>query len=564
MYISVTITRDENAEYFGVSPGDTVQVGLEDYVAAVTASELASGGTEGCRAQAVAARTFAVSCGVLDGKAISDSSKTAQAYRAKRNDPAKYPTAVQAAKDTAGLILAYNGKAIPAVYSASNGGRTVSSKERWGSDRPYLPAQDDPWDAAAGTGKTGHGVGMSQRGARYAASIGKTYQEILGFYYPGTTLSKLNDETKGADRMIRAADFVEQVQIPLREGWGYIYGTHGVLWTKEKQAAATREQTVQYGAQWIGHMVTDCSGLVYWACLELGEKVVHHATYLYTDWSRPKGRLVSIMTNEAGETKGRDDGQPIKPGTLVFIKGTQEKIHHVGVYIGNDTVVEAKGTKSGVVTSRLSHWEYWGELKVLDYTGAEAPESEEKPMSKTTRAVVTNPHTKLNVRSAPNKKASKVCQVLKGTIVDVLDMSNEEWWLISYNGKTGYAASEFLTLKGSDEVMIKPQAEPENYPMPDIPGWDIDEPETPPAEDHEIEEQETEESVEEQAAPDPMDVLAALKSAHADLEILLRLTDDAQKAQSLEQLIEILNAMDIVLPQIDASRKAMWNLITVG
>ena len=222
MLIPVKITRDENAEYFGVSPGDTVQVEFEDYVAAVTASELASGGTEGCRAQAVAARTFAVNCGVLDGKAISDSSATAQAYRAKRNDPAKYPTAVQAAKDTAGLILVYNGRAIPAVYSASNGGRTVSSKERWGSDRPYLPAQDDPWDAAAGTGKTGHGVGMSQRGARYAASIGKTYQEILGFYYPGTALSKLNDETKGGGRMIRAADFVEKVQIPLHEGWGYI------------------------------------------------------------------------------------------------------------------------------------------------------------------------------------------------------------------------------------------------------------------------------------------------------------------------------------------------------
>jgi hypothetical protein len=29
---------------------------------------------------------------------------------------------------------------------------------------------------------------MSQAGAKYAASIGKTYIEILNFYYPGTDI----------------------------------------------------------------------------------------------------------------------------------------------------------------------------------------------------------------------------------------------------------------------------------------------------------------------------------------------------------------------------------------
>lgn len=75
-------------------------------------------------------------------------------------------------------------------YSASNGGRTTSSEERWGGYRPYLIAQNDPWDyAATGGKKTGHGVGMSQAGASYAAgALGKDYREILAFYYPGTAL----------------------------------------------------------------------------------------------------------------------------------------------------------------------------------------------------------------------------------------------------------------------------------------------------------------------------------------------------------------------------------------
>ena len=55
----------------------------------------------------------------------------------------------------------YGGKPISAVFSASNGGYTVSSKERWGGERAYLIAPSDIWDASAGTGRTGHGVGMS-------------------------------------------------------------------------------------------------------------------------------------------------------------------------------------------------------------------------------------------------------------------------------------------------------------------------------------------------------------------------------------------------------------------
>ena len=34
----------------------------------------------------------------------------------------------------------------------------------------------------------GHGVGLSQYGANALALTGKSYQEILSLYYPGTTL----------------------------------------------------------------------------------------------------------------------------------------------------------------------------------------------------------------------------------------------------------------------------------------------------------------------------------------------------------------------------------------
>lgn len=49
------------------------------------------------------------------------------------------------------------------------------------------------------------------------------------------------------------------------------------------------------------------------------------------------------------------------PGQCVF-KGTDSKKSHIGVYVGNDTVIEAKGHKYGVVCSNITdNWKYWGQ-----------------------------------------------------------------------------------------------------------------------------------------------------------------------------------------------------------
>lgn len=252
--------------------------------------------------------------------------------------------------------------------------------------------------------------------------------------------------------MVTAKAFIEQVLIPLQQGWGYIYGTWGTLWTKEKQAASTREMTVKYGSRWIGDMVTDCSGLLRWALHQLGEDIVHHARYQYTDYCDKKGRLVH----------GRmEDGMPILPGTAVFLKGSKPHIHHVGVYIGDNVCEEAKGTVYGVVTSKLDHWDYWGELKMVDYTDAAALEGgdpgrfvpqdpEEAEAGTIIKAVVNNPQTWLNVRSAPSSEAQIVMKIRKGSVVDALDAGEPEWWKIRYDGKTGWAFAKYLDPIGEE------------------------------------------------------------------------------------------------------------------
>ena len=188
MKIRVKITTNENMKYFDC-PKDTIkEIEFEEYVGIVVASEIGNAPEEALKAQAIAARTYACTKGVLDGKIISDNASKAQAFRAPR---IVYKNCQNAAKATENQVLMYGGKYASTYYCHSNGGRTYSSEEVWGGKRNYLIARKDPWTTEK---KNGHGVGMSQVGAIAAAKQGVSFREILSFYYPKTTLQELKIE----------------------------------------------------------------------------------------------------------------------------------------------------------------------------------------------------------------------------------------------------------------------------------------------------------------------------------------------------------------------------------
>lgn len=185
--------------------GEIQEFEFEQYIFGVVASEIGNAPLEACKAQAITARTTALPYLSYD-KVISD--KTVQAFREDRLNGNKYPNAREAAVSTRGEILVCEGSPLsPCSFSASNGGRTTSSEDRWGGYRSWLIEKDDPYDMAATSGKkTGHGVGMSQEGAKEMARQGFSYREILSFYYPGTTISYLEgDETEMATNTVKAS-----------------------------------------------------------------------------------------------------------------------------------------------------------------------------------------------------------------------------------------------------------------------------------------------------------------------------------------------------------------------
>jgi len=183
--------------------------------------------------------------------------------------------------------------------------------------------------------------------------------------------------------MIKAADLIAKAQYVLDQKWGYIWGTAGTMWTEARQKAlekttdADRKSSREYGAQWIGHMVTDCSGLFSWAFAQLGGYMYHGSNTMYSRYCVNKGRLINGF---------KDGKEPLKPGTAVFT-GDAVNHGHVGLFIGGNEVIEASGPKSGVIKSRLtaSKWTYWGELIGVDYSaGSSDGSSGEKPDTRPT------------------------------------------------------------------------------------------------------------------------------------------------------------------------------------
>ena len=195
---------------------------------------------------------------------------------------------------------------------------------------------------------------LHRKDAYKSESMQLDYFQKNLFLYP-TITEKQCDKVRYADTKIgghmpniSSSELIAQFQTALRDGWGYIYGASGEIWTQAQQNAASREQTKKYGQKWVGHRVADCSGLFAWAFRQLGGYCYHGSNTMFRRYSSASGSL------SAGK---RTDGEPLKPGTAVYKFNASEGYHHVGLYIGEGKVIEAKGTAYGVVTSKIgSGW----------------------------------------------------------------------------------------------------------------------------------------------------------------------------------------------------------------
>ena len=455
MIIKLKISRPENCEYFRVSTGEIVNIDIEDYLCGVVPAEMGSGPIEALMAQAIAARTYALPYATA-GKTITDESSKNQAFRASRID---WKDSVKAVHETAGKVLFYAGEALKTCsFSSSNGGRTVSSEERWGGFRPYLIAQDDPWDAAAceakrAAGQTirkGHGVGMSQYGAAYAAgTLGVSCAEILDFYYPGTEI--VTDYGKGghssmADK-IKAADLVAYARAAV--GGGYCFGASGQvcslkqrqIWAEDNPSAA--ENLLGICAKWDGKKCWDCSGLFRGAWRALLKYRSGGATTIFNTWTSKTGEI-STMPNVPGIALFR--ANETKPSTK----------EHIGLYVGGGLVVDARGSSAGVLIGTIAsygRWTHWAYLADVDYSQQEIEDNSTVLWRGT---VKTKKGKGISIWESAEKEVDFI-GVPDGEIVEVLgETAANGFARARYCGIVGVADTQYLKRIEDDPIVVAP------------------------------------------------------------------------------------------------------------
>ena len=91
-----------------------------------------------------------------------------------------------------GKIWRNGGKTIKPPYFHQSDGRTRSAEEVWGwKDTPYLVSVPDP--CCVGRQLQGHGVGLSGEGALKMAREGKTFEEIIKYYYSKVDIESFSE-----------------------------------------------------------------------------------------------------------------------------------------------------------------------------------------------------------------------------------------------------------------------------------------------------------------------------------------------------------------------------------
>jgi stage II sporulation protein D len=244
-------------------------VDLEDYLYSVVGAEaIASWPLEALKAQAVAARSYALYKRAESPNDLYDVDTTTatQVYKGLESEAS---STIQAVRETANQVMVYGGQIVLAVYHSSSGGHTENVEDVWSSPLPYLRGVADydqnapvyQWSkffssaelsgrvggvgtirgmipdsttprgriitmqvigdrgttrvsgeqlqralglrsrlfsvTATGDGFQvngrgfGHGVGMSQWGAKALADQGWDYRQILGHYYRNVALSRI-------------------------------------------------------------------------------------------------------------------------------------------------------------------------------------------------------------------------------------------------------------------------------------------------------------------------------------------------------------------------------------
>lgn len=159
-------------------------------------------------------------------------------------------------------------------------------------------------------------------------------------------------------------DLVAYAEQAFDSGWGYVWGTYGDVLTETLFRSKLEQYPDGVGNyesfihdNWLGGRTTDCVGLIKgYGWLDPNTMEIKYGTNGMPDISAD-----SMYKNAT--VSGSMDTMPDVPGIAVWKSG------HIGIYVGNGKVIEAMGTKYGVVKTNLADrsWSAWLEIPYIKY-----------------------------------------------------------------------------------------------------------------------------------------------------------------------------------------------------
>ncbi len=307
----------------------------------------------------------------------------------------------------------------------------------------------------------GHGIGMSQYGAQQMAKEGKSYKDILAFYYPNTNLTTLSiSKDKGGDPkpqnpsdpkpdpdpdpgsdpnpgsgkepQYARVNVSSSTNLNLRQGPGTNYKIIGKL------SRGTRVEVLDRSGAWYKIKTGSTQGYV-------------HGDYIVLEDDTPpptQGQDPKPNVPEDPAPPPADDRRygTVTVSALNVRSGPSTKNHKVGMV--------TKGTKLTIVESQNGWYKIifngkdayvHGDYVKLDSTSNPAP-SQPSPGTVIGKATVNC--SVLNVRSGAGTGYKKIGSLTRNQQVELLEKTGS-WYKIKYGSGTGYVHGDYLKLNNT-------------------------------------------------------------------------------------------------------------------
>ena len=159
-------------------------------------------------------------------------------------------------------------------------------------------------------------------------------------------------------------DLVQWAIAAQRNRWGYVWGTFGQVLDTNLYNSKLQQYPEEVGryadfiqANWLGGRTADCVGFIKgYSWLDADTLQINYASNGMPDINADQMYQYAIE-------KESIDTIPEIPGLAVWHEG------HIGIYIGNGQVIEAKGTRHGVVQTQLTDgsWTHWLKIPYINY-----------------------------------------------------------------------------------------------------------------------------------------------------------------------------------------------------